>query len=291
MAGAPSPLEGLVGRPVGYQLRVPAGSIHQGLPSGTATLIVNLDAPMRVRWPGEPSRRFQVLLGGLHTSPAEVITEGRQFGIQLALSPAGVRTLFGLPIGALANCLVDPADVLDGRSRARRDLCADLAERLAARPTWSERYAELDRLLAGIAGVQPPPSPLAGAWQRVRSTGGRVPVGRLASEVGMGRRQLTERFRREYGITVKQAFRLTRFEHARRVAARRGLAAAAAEAGYSDQAHLSRDWRQLGGRTPRPAARRAVLRAAGAPKCSRPGPGALTRSGDDNTAVRSDHPR
>jgi len=51
-------------------------------------------------------------LGGLHTAPALVTHDGRQSGIQLALSPLGARVLLGMPAAELASIDVEAADVL-----------------------------------------------------------------------------------------------------------------------------------------------------------------------------------
>ncbi|MFV0308405.1 MAG: helix-turn-helix domain-containing protein [Desertimonas sp.] len=248
-------LTGLVSEPGGYDITVPGDSVHNGLPSGTATLIVNLAEPMSVRWPGSAPDRFQVLISGLHTRPAEIVTHGRQYGIQFALSPAGVRALFGASIGALAHSLAEPVDVIGSDSSVRREVWTSFAERLATEPTWERRYVVAENLLAGIAcatGDSTHATPtMTGVWHQIRASRGRVDVAALVTASGYSRRHLSTLFRTEFGVSVKQACRLARFEYARDVAARRGLGVAAAEAGYSDQAHLTRDWRSLGGRSPR----------------------------------------
>lgn len=78
-------------------------------------------------------------------------------------------------------------------------------------------------------------------------------MGTLAQEVGGSRRHLGERFRREFGLTPKVAGRVMRFESTRRLLGtpgRPGLADVAARCGYADQAHLTREWRELAGCTP-----------------------------------------
>ena len=79
-----------------------------------------------------------------------------------------------------------------------------------------------------------------------------MPVATLSDEVGWSRRQLTQRFSREYGIGPKQVARLVRFSTARSlvVDGRAALADVAARCGYADQAHLTREWRELAGVPP-----------------------------------------
>ncbi|PQM48359.1 hypothetical protein C1Y40_01426 [Mycobacterium talmoniae] len=87
---------------------------------------------------------------------------------------------------------------------------------------------------------------------------GRAPVGALAERVGVSTRHLSTLFRREVGRTPKTVAMLMRFEYAAaRIAdaARRrqrvDLAGIAADAGYCDQAHLTREFVRFTGVSPR----------------------------------------
>ena len=134
------------------------------------------------------------------------------------------------------------------------DLLPDLSHEELAAGAWSERFAALDRillgLLAGSSSDAAPPEVLR-AWQLLGSTGGGIRVGDLAEEVGWSRRHLGQRFTAELGVTPKEAARVLRFQRSRRlVTAGRRLADAAALSGYADQAHLTREWQELGGYAP-----------------------------------------
>jgi AraC-like DNA-binding protein len=244
-ARAPHPaLRGLVEEYHGYHhAGLPAGT-HHGLPSSTLTVIVAFDEPVDVAWADDPASRDRhwMMVSGLHTTPALIRHTGFQHGIQLALTPRGARQLLGLPAGALAGTLLsidDPASY----------------DELAGATTWGQRFDALDRLLLGrlAGGGQRPPErgELAHAWRRIQRSRGAVRIDALAAEVGWSRRHLTDRFTAEYGIGPKQAARIERFQRARLLLGD-GLAPAgvAAACGYADQAHLTRDFRSLGGCTP-----------------------------------------
>ncbi|MGH3965521.1 MAG: helix-turn-helix domain-containing protein, partial [Pseudonocardiaceae bacterium] len=121
---------------------------------------------------------------------------------------------------------------------------------------WGETPVELDQTLSSIAGQRERDGPapeLGWAWRRLTACHGRVEVGTLAQEVGWSRRHLGERFRREFGLTPKVAGRVMRFEVAHRMLrapVRPGLAEVSARCGFADQAHLTREWRELAGCTP-----------------------------------------
>jgi AraC-like DNA-binding protein len=73
----------------------------------------------------------------------------------------------------------------------------------------------------------------------------------LADEVGWSARHLTNRFRTELGLRPKDAARVTRFDRARRrIGPGVRLADVAADAGYFDQAHLTREFAAFAGCSP-----------------------------------------
>jgi methylphosphotriester-DNA--protein-cysteine methyltransferase len=85
------------------------------------------------------------------------------------------------------------------------------------------------------------------------SAGGAVPIRRIANEVGWSHKHLIARFKRQVGLRSKTAARLVRFDGVwRGLDARRPLdwGQLARDAGYADQAHLIRDFRQFTGTTP-----------------------------------------
>lgn len=90
----------------GYRQAGAAPASHRGLPSPALTFIVTLDDPLVLAAhpdPRQPPGSYDSLIGGLHTRPALITHDGRQSGIQLALTPLGARALLGMPAGELAN--------------------------------------------------------------------------------------------------------------------------------------------------------------------------------------------
>lgn len=234
---------------------------HRGLPSPYLTMIITLDEPLVVAAhpdPKTPPGRYDTLVGGLHTSPALITHDGRQSGVQLALSPLGAQALLGLPAGELANADLDAVDVMGPFAQRLR-------ERILATAGWADRFAALDALLLRRLGRgQPgsdraagPQAEVAWAWQRLCATDGTVPVTELAREVGWSSRHLGQRFRTEIGLSPKGAARVVRFDRTRRLLQRQTgagqqptLAGLAAACGYYDQAHLAREFRQFAGCAP-----------------------------------------
>jgi len=227
--------------------------LHRGLPSQYLTIVISLDEPLGVAWPGEPVDKFDTLVGGLHSTAVRIGNSPNTSGVQLALTPAGSRALLGVPPGELGSLVVGLDDVLGRPAR-------EITEELRSRADWNERFDVVERLLMGaaarrsarISGAARPE--LRWAWRRLRETGGAIGVQELAKEIGWSRRHLTERFHLEYGLPPKVAARVLRFERAvarLKRAPRTRLADLAADLGYADQAHLSREWHSIAGCSPR----------------------------------------
>lgn len=83
-------------------------------------------------------------------------------------------------------------------------------------------------------------------------TGGRVPISDIATLHGIDVRTMHRRVAEATGLTPKQLAMVIQFQRALRLRFREGLDAAATafEAGYADQAHMSRTFRQMGGISP-----------------------------------------
>ena len=237
----------------GYAYAGEPPELHRGLPSQHLTLVICLDEPLGVAWPGGPVEKFHALAGGLHDTAVRIEQSPNRAGLQLALTPAGSRLLLGVPAGELSRLVLDLGDVLGPQARL-------LPERLAELPDWPRRFDLVERYLIDVVRRRPRhlvtgPRPEVGwAWRRLRDSSGTVGVRELAAEVGWSRRHLTERFGQEYGLSPKVAARVLRFERAvgrLRISPRPRLADLAAQCGYADQAHLTREWQALAGCTPR----------------------------------------
>ena len=244
-----------VRRITGYRMPV-VDLVHHGLPSPELTFLIALDGPLTVGWTPDlaAAQPFWSMVSGMHSAPAYVFPSSGRVGIQLDLTPAGARALLGLPAGALSATTVDLAEIA-GR------VGADLAEQVRAAPDWPGRFARLEEsLLAMVEPEREIRAELGWAWRRLVAGGDRR-VDRLADEIGWSRGYFARLFAGEFGLRPKETARVVRFDRARRALAAAtvdgaagaggpSIADIAAEHGYADQAHLSREWRQLADCTP-----------------------------------------
>jgi AraC-like DNA-binding protein len=241
------PLSAVVGEHHGYRECGVAPMRHLGLPSPWLTVIFTLHEPLHIAQHVDPSQQpssFDALVGGLHTSPAVVVHDGAQSGIQLALSPLGARALLGMPAGELASIDLHAVDVLGPLAR-------ELHERLAAAPDWPTRFALLDHYLGRrLDEARRPRREVCQAWRMLRSSRGTAPIGAIAREVGWSERHLAAQFRTEIGLTPKAVARVIRFDRARRMIRNRPGVDVATRCGYFDQSHLVRDFVAFTGLSP-----------------------------------------
>ena len=177
------------------------------------------------------------------------MTTEQRFTLPAGAQMAGVRFHPGM---AGMFLKVAPAELTDASApleeiwgKAGRDLAAGL-----------EEAASVEAAVAMMVASLPPPSKTANPVQRglgaIAAAHGNVDLDLIASQTNLSPRQFRRRCLEESGLTPKHLCRILRFRYACGLADRRCLdwAAIAAEAGYFDQAHLIRDFREFTGNTP-----------------------------------------
>ena len=184
--------------------------------------------------------------GGLHVVGAMTVERrfpvaARSRTVGLRFRPGMAAALLRVPAAELTDRIVPLEAFWDGAAR-------ELAERLA-----ESASVEACRNLLGTA-LRPPDGPPNGvqrAIEAVTASKGDTDLERIARQAGMSERQFRRRCQHESGLAPKQLCRVLRFRHAFALGSR-GLpwGLIAAEAGYFDQAHLIRDFREFTGATP-----------------------------------------
>lgn len=204
------------------------------LPTGRAQLVIGLD----------PDHALSVIQGPT-TRPRtiEAAAQRRAVGVSFRL-------------GALASCC--PAD-----GTALTDQLVDLdqlwgsgfrslGDELCELTTADQVFDRLELVLGGWAarygGVVAPDVVSAAARLEAQR-----PVADVAAALDVDRRRLGQRFKASVGFGMKHYGRLRRFELALRSlrsADPPPLSQVAADLGYADQSHLTRDFRHFAGRPP-----------------------------------------
>jgi AraC-like DNA-binding protein len=249
-------LPGAVVSACAYESTGLAEGDHRGLPSPWITFIVSVDGPVRVSGTVEDGDRFDpatatsydVMVAGLHPVAARVEQPAEQAGVQLALHPLAVPVLFGCRSSELLGPGDHGHEVLGRAATELHDRVGsrkDAKGRLDVVTEWLRSRADNARR----ASVRPE---VVRAWEVAEANGGRCRVEDLARAVLLSPRQLRTLMLAETGLSPKQLCRTFRFDNviARLADGDRTLAQIAVEVGYADQAHLTREFRQMAGCTP-----------------------------------------
>ncbi len=240
------PLDGLITAITYRAGEQPCTSVEKILPGPETGLWVNLnrDEFRSFDYTGQVNRVPGAMISG-PTSRASVIEfEAGHAHVSVGFALGAARCFVAPPLAQMRNDLV-PLEALWGRSGG----C--LRERLLEAPTPEDALSVMeDALLRQMTGVPgPDPSVIAAACALSRG----VPVGEVASDLGMLPRTLRRRFAAQVGLTPKRFARVQRMQRLVRDLDGRtevDWAAAAAKHGYADQPHLADEFRELAGITP-----------------------------------------
>lgn len=210
-------------------------------------LLVNLGTPFRIALGHQPNTADArpSFAAGLFPGPVLIESDGRAECVQVDFTPLGAYRFFGGAVPDLTARMVGLDDVLgrDGEN---------LSARVAEATGWRQRFAIVEDFVLRRAVHEPSPA-VALALETLWRRAGAVRIAAIASDIGWSRKHLTRRFQAEIGIPPKTLAQMLRFHRAcalARTDGTGGWAAIAADAGYSDQAHLARDFRIFSGETP-----------------------------------------
>lgn len=254
-----SALSPFLRRATAYTVKGTGPSRQRELPNGSAVLVFNLGSELRVEDSKGSRHRFPNPTA-FYSGPSEryVVTEtdGSQEGIVVELTLPGARRLLGRPLNELGDRMIALPDLLGPRA-------TEIIGQILETPSPVARLALLEAAIeARILGTDDGgASDLEWAWKLQQAKGGQLPIGELADAVGCSRKHLAVRFDREFGIPPKLLARIMRFDRAIRIARRgdvTGWSDLAARCGYSDQAHLTREFVAFSGDPPGALLRRCL---------------------------------
>ncbi len=157
------------------------------------------------------------------------------------LQPAAAGQLFGL----------EPLDLVD--ALIPLDLPPGLLASLLDAPDWTAMAPPADCWLSGLARGKNPDDPVAREANRLRQMRGTVSIQELAQSAGLSLRHFQRRFRELTGLNPKHYGRICRIGHAvhrKELEPEASWTALALEAGYADQPHFIRDFKELTGISP-----------------------------------------
>jgi AraC-like DNA-binding protein len=206
---------------------------------------------------GSAELRFRIgsipLVVGPQTRPLVEVLEPGTTIVGIRFRPGAAAAVFGLPASELVDQAVESGELL-GRA------AGVVGELAAGSPSPAVGLALLQRQVMGRLADATDPDPLIAEAVRRLMPWHDGDVGSLRSTLGISERQLRRRCQASVGLGPKVLQRLLRFQGFLALTqqalaqgqppAGDGLAMLAAEAGYTDQSHLTRECLRLTGQTP-----------------------------------------
>jgi AraC-like DNA-binding protein len=215
-------------------------------PTGRGVLVLEFGPPLSVAdSSGVWERRQSGFFAGIDDGASLTEFAGAQAGVQVNLTLKGAHAFLATPMHEVARRVMGLREL---------GVTPSLAERLAEARNWSARFGVVVEFLQLRLGRSPPLSDLVSwAASRIDASGGAVRIDELAKELGYSRKHLHACFLREVGLSPKRYAEVMRFDGLRRrllANGTTGLADLAAELGYADQAHMTRDARRFSSMSP-----------------------------------------
>jgi AraC-like DNA-binding protein len=226
-----------------WEFRPAPGVSHRLLPDPSFNLAFSCQRDDT----GRPANARLLLIGPINTpriskSPSTFVTAAIKVKLEAAIR------LFELHPNEHADTVCELSAVLPAAARTLLDELTETrstAEALSGLSRALERHLPVDR----YARIRPSSI----ALDLVRRTAGRISVRQVAMEVGLSVRQVRRVVERDAGVSIKTFARTVRFLHAVTSADRLcqpRWARVAAEAGFFDQSHLVREFREICGLSP-----------------------------------------
>lgn len=217
------------------------------LPNGATEVMINLGPPHRVFRGKATGRWDKSWFSGLQEKAIFVESLEGTHLISARLHPLAALRYLGPAVPGGANTVVE-LEALVGRSATA------LRRALTAARSPAERF---DLLEAFLQGLHPPaitvPTFVAEAATRIERVHGKIAITTLGEGLGVSRKHLAVSFKRFVGVSAKAYASIHRFLWTLgrlRESSAVEWSRLAAEAGYSDQAHLVRDFKRVGAATP-----------------------------------------
>lgn len=214
---------------------------------GYPELIVHFRSPFaEVDHAGNEQKQSPAIACGQLTRPLVLHSSPDAGMIGIRFQPSGMAPFFSAPMKLLTDARV-PAE----------ELFADvdqLVNEVLESSNDSQRIAACTRFLMRSIDLNRDNSSVRGAVERILKTRGGLTVESLASDMGRSRRSLEMAFQKQVGTSPKTYCRITRFRHLFDAMSHRGASVdwidIALDAGFFDQSHLIRDFRQFAGTSP-----------------------------------------
>jgi AraC-like DNA-binding protein len=237
-----------------YRERPPAAAVAPQVSSVWVQTVASGSSPYQHRTIPHAGVEFLCPVGGI----PQVVgpqTEPRLQTLEPGSTVVGVRLRLGEAPAVLGVPASELVDLTVGADQLWGEAAVGLGERVAAAASPEEAAVLLEQAVFGLTAQAHGPDPVVAAAADRLLPGGTDDVASLHTELFISERQLRRRMQAAIGLAPKVVQRMLRFQGFLALAhGREGhpaeLAMLAAEAGYADQSHLTRESLRLAGLSP-----------------------------------------
>jgi AraC-like DNA-binding protein len=217
------------------------------LPNGFVEVMFNLGPPHRVFEGSSAGLWERSWVSGLQERSIFIESLAGTHLVSIRLHPLGATELFGFVVAQAANSVIDLEDIIGRDADALRTTLLSAQDPAA-------RFEILEQFLRDRStSTTPIPAFVREAAKRIEASHGSVKVADLHGELDVSRKHLAVSFSRYVGVSAKSYAQIQRFVwtlEQLRNSTDVEWSRLAAEAGYSDQSHLVRDFRRIGAASP-----------------------------------------
>ncbi|WP_238430215.1 helix-turn-helix domain-containing protein [Chitinophaga agri] len=219
------------------------------MPDGYAEIVFHFGSQCLVSRNGSLQPLPSPVIMGLLNQPAILNSTGQLDVIGIRCFPWTVFDLLGLPAGKDGIRVFEhPVSALQSR-----------LAKLVAADQIADVFSVLQQYFLHEPLRDPADSTVFKAGAVLRAGNGTTPVSRIAEAAHATVRTLERKFKQSSGHTIKDVSGLIRFEQVRNrlwLYPDENIAGLAHELGYTDQSHLSREFKRYSGTTPAAFARK-----------------------------------
>lgn len=196
---------------------------------------------------GSSALQPRSIIAGQLTSSILIGSTGKTDLFGIRFQPAGASAILGFSAIELTDRIEDLANVIGSDEH-------DLFEQMSENTGFSERIVVFRKYLySKIGRMQKSPGQVMPLVELITESSGNLPISRIANEMQWSERRLERHFREFVGLTPKLFARITRFQAFMQKLERSDMGDIhdlIYDAGYYDQSHMIRDFREFTGRSP-----------------------------------------
>ena len=185
----------------------------------------------------------QAGLTGLWDRTREAEQTGNGGIVFAAFTPTGAAALLRQPVHEFFNGIIPLDAILERSTELNR-----VHEQIAEAANQSRRIQAVENFLVARSANARPDDFVSAAVSRIEDARGVVRIDRLARWVGLSQSALERRFRRVTGTSPKKFASIVRLRHVVHLRAKGAdFTSIAIAAGYCDQSHFIKDFKQITG--------------------------------------------